>query len=152
MTSEQDAHTLNTQQAPYPFELADAVEEASYRPGWELRLEDLDRGQGSAGLTLVVTSLGYDTYHPERGETYRVMHYMPVPPAAFDRRQWERWLLDQLLLIEGHECCEFLVVGGRRPFAPNHGPGRDPYSLREVGSVEDAETTFRGERVEGSQS
>jgi len=141
----------NTNVAPYPAELADVVANASYRPGWQLRLAHLDRGQGSEGLTLIVTSLGYDSYNVQNGETYRVNHYMPVPPAAYDRRAWQRWVLDQLLAIEAHETCEFFQVEGQRPFAPNHGPGRNPYVVLEMGRQEDAETTFRGERREGSQ-
>lgn len=145
------AEPVNTQEAPFPVELDEAVQGMSYRPGWRFSLEWVDRGQGSKGLTFCVVSQGYDTYNPDRGETYRVMHYMPVPPAAFDRRAWERWLLDQLLAIEAHETCEFFQINGQRPFAPNHGPGRNPYSVIEVGTVEDAETTFRGEHQEGSQ-
>ena len=145
----------NTQVAPYPEALAELIENMRYRPGWLFHLEHVNRGQGSEGLTLSVTSLGYDTYHPERGETYRVIHYFPVPPAAFDKRAWERWLLDCLIEIETHECCEFFRFEeedvGRRPFAPNHGPGRNPYSILEVGRIEDAETSFKGERKEGSQ-
>lgn len=142
----------NTQVAPFPHELADLVEKMAYRPGWEFELEHLDRGQGSEGLTLKILSLGYDTYHPDRGETYRVWHYMLVPPASFDRRAWQRWLLEQLLLVEQHETCEFFQIGEERPFAPNHGPGRDPYVILELGRVEDAETSFRGEHKDGSQS
>jgi hypothetical protein len=142
---------LMTQEAPYPTALEEVVRGLTYRPGWTFTLEYLDRGQGSLGLTFVVTSRGYDTYNPDRGETYRVHHYMVVPAASYDRGSWERWVLDQLLLIEQHETCEFMVVDGRRPFAPNHGPGRDPYVVRELGTVADAETTFRGERREGSQ-
>lgn len=142
---------MNRNVAPWPSELEAVVAAAEYRPGWRFQLKDIDRHQGSEGLTLSIFSRGYDTYHPDRGETYRVVHYFPVPPAAFDRRAWERWLLDCLIEVETHECCEFLQVGGARPFAPNHGPGRNPYSVLEVGRVEDAETRFTGERVEGSQ-
>ena len=139
------------QTAPYPQALAEIVAGLSYRPGWEFGLADIDRGQGSEGLTLVVTSLGYDTYNPDRGETYRVNHYFIVPAAAYDRGSWTRWVLDRLVEIETHEACEFMVLDSKRPFAPNHGPGRDPYVIRELGTIEDAETTFRGERREGSQ-
>lgn len=142
----------NQQVAPYPFELQDIVERLEYRPGWAFELKHIDRGQGSKGLTFIVTSQGYNTYHPERGETYRVNHYMVVPAASYDRRSWQRWVLKQLLLIEQHETCEFMQVEGKRPFAPNHGPGRDPYDIVEIGTVEDAETRFTGERVEGSQT
>jgi hypothetical protein len=137
--------SLNQQVAPFPEALQRIVDSIEYRPGWRFMLEHVDRGQGSEGLTLKILSLGYDTYHPDRGETYRVWHYMPVPPAAFDERAWKRWVLDQLLLVESHECCEFLQIGGERPFAPNHGPGRNPYSILELGADDDARTSFRGE-------
>jgi hypothetical protein len=146
------AAQVNLQQAPWPGELADLVRNVKYRPGWLFSLQHVDRGQGSEGLTLIVTTLGYDTYHPEQGESYRVRHCFPVPPAAFDYGSWQRWLLDQVLLIEQHEACEFFQVGEGRPYAPNHGPGRDPYPVRELGTVADAETSFRGDRDEGSQA
>jgi hypothetical protein len=141
----------NTNTAPYPDELADLVSSLSYRPGWSFRLDHIDRGQGSEGLTFIVTSLGYDTYNPDRGETYRVHHYFPVPPAAYIRTSWQRWLLDRLIEIETHETCEFFVIDDKRPFAPVHAPGHDPYVVREMSRVEDVETTFKGERKEGSQ-
>jgi hypothetical protein len=140
--------TAVTNTAPYPTALAELVGEMAYRPGWRFALDHVDRGQGSEGLTLEVRSLGYDTYHPDRGENYGVIHYMPVPPPAFDKRAWQRWLLDQLLLIEAHETCEFFQIGEERPFAPNHGPGRNPYSVLERGTDEDARTSFRGVRKE----
>lgn len=133
-----------TQTAPFPQALADLVDDLEYRPGWVFSLEHIDRGQGSEGLTLKVLSQGYDSYHPERGETYRVWHYMPVPPAAYDERSWRRWLLDRLLLIERHEACEFFQIDGERPYAPHHGPGNDPYIVFDHGTDEDARTSFRG--------
>ena len=132
------------QVAPFPTELAELVRGMYYRPGWRFVLDDIDRGQGSEGLTLVVTTLGYNSYHPEQGETYRVNHYMPVPPAAFDRRSWRRWLLEQCMLVDRHEACEFFQIDGERPYAPSHGPGNDPYLIREVGTDEDVRTSFRG--------
>ena len=90
------------------------------------------------------------------------MHYMPVPPAAFDRRSWRRWLFEQLLLVERHEACEFFrfeydtpnQIGTERlgtnhhverPYAPHHGPGNDPYIVFEHGLDVDVRTSFRGE-------
>jgi hypothetical protein len=99
-----------------------------------------------------VESLGYNTYEVEAGQVYRVNHYFPVPPAAYKRESWEEWLLDCLLKIEAHEACEFLQIDGKRPFAPVHAPGHDPYVVRRVSRLEDAETTFRGERKVGSQA
>jgi hypothetical protein len=134
-----------TQTAPYPTELADLVENLTYRPSWRFTLEHKDRGQGSQGLTLCIFTKGYDSYHPERGQNYGVVHYMPVPPAAFDRRSWQRWLFEQLVLVERHEAMEFFQVDGERPYAPNHGPGRDPYVVHEYGVDEDRRTSFRGD-------
>ncbi len=110
----------------------------------------MDRGQGSEGLTLDITTLGYDSYHPDRGQHYRVHHYMPVPPAAFDERSWRRWLLEQILLVERHEACEFFQIGGEHCYGPSHGPGNDPYLIREVGTDEDVRTSFRGVLKDGS--
>jgi hypothetical protein len=141
------------QAAPDPEPLRYLVERVSYRPGWTFRLADIDRGQGSEGLTLVITTCGYDSYHPERGENYRVSHYMPVSPAAYDVRSWQRWLFDQLLLVERHECMEFFRIHDSpgsehavRPYAPSHGFGQDPYIVREIGTREDQQTSFRNER------
>jgi hypothetical protein len=133
------------QTAPDPIILRDLVSKLSYRPGWRFALDDIDRGQGSSGLTFIVVSLGYDTYHPDRGETYRVEHYFPVPPAAYDERSWRRWLLERLIEIERHEACEFFQVDGERPYAPHHGPGNDPYIVFDHGTDEDVRTSFRGD-------
>jgi hypothetical protein len=135
---------LMRQLAPSPDALIALVDQAGYRPGWTVKLEDINRGQGSQGLTLVITTHGYNSVHPERGETYRVLHYMPVPPASYDERSWRRWLLDQFLLVERHEACEFFTIAGDRPYAPSHGPGNDPYLIREVGTDEDRRMSFRG--------
>ena len=156
-----DEKTMH-QVAPYPTELVELVARLVYKPGWTFTLSDVDRGQGSIGLTLDIFTKGYNSYHQEQGENYRVHHYMLVPPAAFDRRSWQRWLLEQLLLVEQHEACEFFrfewetpnqvgveVLGTNqhieRPYAPSHGPGNDPYLIREVGTKLDQQTSFRGE-------
>lgn len=130
------------QEAPYPVALADLLSRLTYKAGWAFRLADLDRGQGSEGLTLIINIVGPDSYHPER--LISVNHYMPVPPAAYDARSWRRWLFDQIQLVERHEACEFFAIDGDRPYAPSHGPGNDPYLIREVGTDADRRTSFRG--------
>lgn len=130
------------QEAPYPRILAKLVGGLTYKAGWTFRLVDLDRG-GSKGLTLVINITGPDSYHPER--TISVHHYMPVPPAAYDERSWRRWLFEQVLLVERHEACEFFQIGGDRPYAPSHGPGNDPYLVREIGTDADRRTSFLGD-------
>lgn len=138
--------SVMTQEAPFPEALADLVQRASYRPGWVFRLvSDHDRGQGSRGLTLDIVTCGFDSFHPERGEQYRVHHYMPVPPAAYDERSWRRWIFEQCLLVERHEAMEFFRIDGEQPYAPNHGPGNDPYIVAELTTDEARRTRFTGE-------
>lgn len=135
-----------TQVAPYPIVLADMVGACSYRPGWKVDLSHIGRGQGSSGLTLVITTEGYDSYHPDRGQYYSVNHYFPVPPAAYNERSWKRWLFERFCEVERHEAAEFFRVGGETVYPPNHGPGNDPYQLFEVCTPEEADTSFRGLR------
>lgn len=131
------------QHAPYPDVLEELVGALRYKPSWRFALSHIDRGQGSAGLTLSVFINPRDAYHPD--DDRPVVHYMIVPPAAFDRRSWQRWLFDQILLVERHEACEFFVIDGEHPYAPHHGPGNDPYIVFEHGSDLDVRTSFRGE-------
>ncbi len=131
------------QEAPYPEVLSELVRELHYKSGWQFYLIDTNRGQGSKGLTLVINITGPNSYHPE--QSISVNHYMLVPPAAYDRRSWRHWLFDQVLLVERHEACEFFDIDGDRPYAPSHGPGNDPYLVREIGTFEDQRTSFRGE-------
>lgn len=131
------------QESPYPKELFDLVSKLVYRPGWSAKLmTHLDRGQGSKGLTLCIYVVGPDTYNPDT--EMRVVHYMIVPAASYNRRSWQRWLLEQFLLVERHECCEFFQIDGERPYAPNHGPGHDPYIIFDHASDEERRTDYRG--------
>lgn len=131
------------QQAPYPQALCELVECLVYKSGWRFTLEGTDRGQGSTGLTLCILIHTPDSYHPEKHR--EVMHFFIVPAAAYDRQSWQRWLLEQILLVERHEACEFFQVDCERPYAPNHGPGRDPYIVFEYANDEDRRTSFKGE-------
>jgi hypothetical protein len=133
------------QEAPYPDELEDLVEKLAYRPGWAFKLAHTDREQGSVGLTLIITTRGFDSYHPERGENYRVNHYMPVPPAAYNQRSWVNWLFECLLSVEKHECMEFFRIDGQPVHPPAHGPGNDPYLVLTYGDDTDRRTRFTGE-------
>lgn len=148
---------LMRQEAPYPDVLAKLVKALQYKAGWLFSLVDVERGQGSAGLTLIIHITGPDSYHPEK--TISVNHFMLVPPAAYDERSWRRWLFDQVLLVELHEAMEWFMLRGPdapastwewrdrvvRPYAPSHGPGNDPYLIREIGTDEDRRMSFRGD-------
>ncbi len=131
------------QVAADPEPLVDLVAALRFRAGWTFDLSDLDRGQGSRGLTLSINITVPDAYHPERARS--VVHYFPVPPAAYDSRSWRRWLFDRIGDVDTHERCECFEIDGVRPFAPSHGPGSDPYLVRELGTDEDVRTSFRGE-------
>lgn len=149
-------HAPMIQTALYPEALAEVVARTSYRPGWTIWLQDAPRDRApdgkvlTRGLTLVVQTLGYNSYRVSDGETYLVNHYFIVPAATYDERAWTRWLFDQLVLVETHEAMEFFKVGKHRPFAPNHGPGRNPYSILERGTEQDAATMFDGRPTRGT--
>jgi hypothetical protein len=134
-----------TQTAPWPTALASLVERCTYRPGWTVRLTgtDYDRGQESIGLTLIVTTDTVNSYRHD--EFVAVRHLFIVPAAAFDERSWRRWLFECFRQVETHECMEFFTIDGEKPYAPSHGPGNDPYLVREIGTEVDQRTSFRGE-------
>lgn len=138
-----DEPTTMRQEAPFPAVLRELVTNLRYRPGWHFTLNDITRGQGCYGLTLIINVRTTNSYPPH--ETIRVQHFMPVPPAAYDERSWRRWLLDQCLLVDRHEACEFFEIGGDKPYAPSHGFGQDPYLIRELGTDLDRRTSYLGE-------
>lgn len=133
-----------TQRAPYPEALATVVAAASYK-GWNLYLDDVDRdGTGpyvGQGLTLAVFAQVPDTY---TGRSMGFLHYFPVPPYDYDQRAWTRWVFDRLVQIETHEAMEAFKIGDRRPFAPSHAPGSDPYTIRELATEQDQSADYRG--------
>lgn len=130
--------------APNPDVLFELVKSLTYKPGWSFFLTDLDRGQGSEGLTLVINVRGRDSYNPER--IFTVVHYMIVPAAAYNERSWRRWLLDQILLVERHEACEWFQIDGKHVYGPNHSPGNDPYIVFDWSTEEESQLNYKGER------
>ncbi len=135
--------STNDQVAPFPRELEALLPLLEYKDGWDFRLFQYDRGQGSEGLTLVITIETPNSY--AKDTIVRVKHLMPVPPAAFSEGAWRRWLLDQILLVEQHEACEFFTLDGEKPFAPLHGPGENPYVIVEYATDTQRRTRFTGE-------
>lgn len=135
--------TANVQRAPWPTDLEEMVAELNHRPRWRVELGYVYRGQDCEGLTLSVYITEPDAYHS--GGDRSVVHYFPVPPAAYDYRSWRRWLFDCLREVSTHEEMEHFTIGGEKPYAPSHGPGNNPYIVREVGTEIDRRTSFRGE-------
>lgn len=135
---------INRQAAPYPVELAALVAGCTYRPGWQVWLADEDRGQGSHGLTLTILVVGQNSYPPH--EPLRVRHLFPVPPAAYNVASWQHWLFEQFVLVERHEAMEWFTLADEyKPYAPNHGPGHDPYIVHDLSTAAERATSFRGE-------
>lgn len=156
-----EEHPAMRQYAPYPIILADLVAKLRYRPGWTFELKDIERdpasthGAAAGGLTLIGLTGAWtwntehreyvgamDAYHPEKPRP--VYFYFPVPAATYDERSWRRWLFDRILDVERHEAMEHFQLDGDRPYSPSHGPGNDPYFIREVGTDVDQRTSFRG--------
>ncbi len=124
----------NRQLAPYPALLEELMKQIKYKPGWSFSLDSgYNRGQGCYGLTFNILIECPDSYHYRRT---RVLHLMPVPPASYNSRTWRRWIFEQILLVERHEAAEFFEIDGRKPFAPHHKDGNDPYTIFEPGTDE----------------
>lgn len=147
-----------SQYAPFPEALDELVKQTVYKPGWQFKLREIQRddpdthGMAAGGLTLDIISCTYNSYRdygPVRGRAaaapdYFVHHYKIVPAATFNKAAWQRWILDCCIEIETHEACEFLRFGEDRPFAPTHGPGDNPYTIKELASDEQRRTSFKG--------
>lgn len=110
--------------------LANLVPRISYKPGWRFELEEINRGQGCEGLTLLIRFTSPDSLDPTR-QTEGV-HLMPVLPAAYDEEAWMYWVFEQIQMVESHESMEFFQVDNERPFFADHGPGRNPYALHRI--------------------
>jgi hypothetical protein len=158
------------QWAPWPDELEALVAMVRYRPGWRFVLQDEERdpvsthGESAGGLTLEIVTKTTESYDSPICETcqspvtnYRVRFLYPVPPATYDRQTWLDWIMDCVEQTELHEARENFrlvwtkIANGEQtkqlevPFAPNHGPGRDPYRRYSYATDEQRRTSFRGE-------
>lgn len=122
--------------------LRDLVGRVTCKPGWRFSLADDEEG-----FRLVIFVPGQDSRAPER--YLAVNHFFPIPVTTWNAKSWRRWLFEQCRRVEDHELGEWFLVEGERPFAPLHGPGNDPYTVREVSTDEEARTNQRGD-LEGA--
>jgi hypothetical protein len=123
-------------QTTFPI-LADLVSRAQCKPGWDFALIDEE-----GALRLVITVPGRDSYDESRHLTVR--HFFPVPIATYNEKTWRRWIFEMCRRLENHELGEWFKIDGRRPFAPLHGPGEDPYTVHEFRDEMDARTLQDG--------
>lgn len=112
--------------------LQKVVEEAKYKPGWTMRLQ-----QTEDGLRLILTDRKcVDAYNPT--QSMPLSHFHAVPKTTFNEASWRRWVFEQCRRTENHEIGEWLRWGDERPFAPLHGPGEDPYTVHEFRLEQDS--------------
>jgi hypothetical protein len=148
--------------APWPHDLEDLCKRARCW-NWKFSLSTNDSHDGGlvTGTRLVIHTYGEDAYHP--GRPRPVQFHFPIPACTFDRASWTRWLLDRIKDVQAHETGEALhfvyqrentdgemVEVAERPFAPLHGPGRDPHRFYEAGiPYSEVRVTQSGERYPG---
>jgi len=116
-----------TQTAPFPEALEAVLSGLTFMPGWTFELRDAPRHAGAYGLTLIIAIETVDAYEPDTHPSFLATHYLSVPPMSYDYRNWARWVLEQILLVQRHEAMEAFLVNGERLFAPGHGGGNDNY-------------------------
>lgn len=137
------------QTAPYPDDLADLVSRAHGFDGWTFHLEDGTWDEGTVkGLRLIITIRHQNSY--DHDEWRRTQFHYQVPITRWVRADWQRWIFDRCMDVWRHETGENLSFEyerptwdadgeaetrrvRERPFAPFHGPGRDPNRNVEVG-------------------
>jgi hypothetical protein len=117
--------------------LEKVVSELKGPPNWYFRLADED---GAKRLVITLDTVSnYDNTKP-----FAVSHFHPVPIATYNEKTWQRWVFDQCIRTMNHELGEALSFKGKRPFAPMHGPGEDPYIVHDNRTDEERRTMQDG--------
>lgn len=122
--------------------LREMITHTTCKPGWRFEFTDDDEGFRLRILVPVDDSRG--------GFLKGVYHFFPVPLTTWNEKSWRRWVFECCRQVEDHELGEWFVVKGVRPFSPLHGPGNNPYMVRELSTQEEVDTDQSGRRVEGS--
>lgn len=104
--------------------LAKVVSETTCFKDWSFKLVD---EEGAKRLVITINTVS--NYNEK--QLFRINHYQPVPVAAYNEKTWQRWIFEQCMRVMTHEMGEALKFNGKRPFAPCHGPGFDPYHLHD---------------------
>ena len=121
--------------------LRELVSKTTCKTGWFFDLIDED-----GALRLTITVPGFDSYNENRRLT--VTHFFPVPITTYNEKTWRRWIFEMCRRLENHELGEWFKIDGKRPFAPLHGPGEDPYTVHEFRDEVDARTIQDGSIVD----
>jgi hypothetical protein len=116
------------------------IKKTSCKPNWRLYLIHED------ALELVISVLGPNSR--DLGRTIEVSHHFLVPLADYNEKSWRRWVFEKCRDVENHELSEWFLVDGYRPYAPLHGPGDNPYFIRELSTPEEVATKQDGSKEE----
>jgi len=113
---------------PYPVgaleQLQGVLDRVTYREGWRFGLED-------HGLFWAL-GIQVDEVDSTDGRSRAApWHHRPIPREDRTVEEWERWVLDQVILAEQHEACEFFRVDGVQVYLPDH--RGDPYEIERKG-------------------
>lgn len=130
---------IDSMAPPNTFEVLERlIDEMDGPPGWTFAFAK--NGDGVNCFMIFVKSR--DNYDASKERTTR--HEHPAPICTFIEKSWRRWLFDRCRASMDHEMGEMIRWGDVRPFAPTHGPGEDPYVVREYRDPLDALTTQTG--------
>lgn len=117
--------------------LAKLIDEMNGPPNWTF---DFLVREGAPFFMIYVPAK--DNYDPSKERT--TSHEHPVPFADYNAKTWRKWIFDRCRASMDHEMGEMVRWGDVRPFAPTHGPGECPYTVREYRDPIDALTTQHG--------
>lgn len=105
-------------------EMAEAVGQVRYKPGWAISLvgpDDVEDVADWAGTRIHMLHIRLGTVDPLTGERMVVTHQrLLVRPPTLDALL--EAVFKALCAVEEHEAGEFFAYQGRRPFDP-HAPG-----------------------------
>lgn len=138
--------TEATQRFPYPTALAEVIQTLDFqKKNWEFSLDHVERDDGAAsGLTLLILVTTKDFY---RDWPRRTRHEFIVPAATYNRETWAQWVLECIWAVDRHESSEAFVLDGKRPFAPRHGPGFNPYHFVLYDATDEQRRTAPGGQI-----
>jgi hypothetical protein len=117
--------------------LAQIVATTKGPPNWSFKL--IDEEEAKRLVITIDTTSNYDNT-----KSFLVSHFHPVPVAVYNKKSWQRWIFDQCIRTMNHELGEAICFNGKRPFAPMHGPGEDPYIVHDNRSDEERRTMQDG--------
>lgn len=88
--------------------LKQLLQKFTYKPGWTF---DVER----EGLVIRFTAIDADDHTKLAPVSFGVT----IPAFVRTDFPWDRWLLDQIMVVEDHEAREFFKINGVKVFDPH---------------------------------